>query len=93
MEYFKEFLDSSTIHGLSHIPKTRKFSRVLWTCTVIAGFIFAGYLINESFNSWAENPVKTVTETLPINMMQFPKVTVCPPKNTKTNLNYDLMIM
>ena len=93
MEYIKDFLESSTIHGLSHIAKTRKFFGVLWICTVVAGFVFAGYIINESFNSWAEYPVKTITETLPINNMRFPKVTVCPPKNTKTNLNFDLMML
>ena len=93
MEYFKEFLETSTIHGLSHISKTRKFSRIIWTCTIIAGFVFAGYIIDKSFNSWAEYPVKIITETLSINTMRFPKVTVCPPKNVKTNLNFDLMML
>ena len=31
-----------------------------------------------------------VFTTLPITETKFPKVTVCPPKNTFTNLNYDL---
>ena len=30
-------------------------------------------------------------ETHPITEITFPKVTVCPPKNTYTDLNYDLM--
>ena len=34
--------------------------------------------------------VSTNIETLPITEITFPKVTVCPPKNTLTNLNYDL---
>ena len=33
----------------------------------------------------------TNIETLPIAEAPFPRVTVCPPKNTFTNLNYDLI--
>merc|ERR1712218_595995 len=43
-------------------------------------------------SSWNESPVKTTIETHPIEEITFPKVTVCPPKNTYTNLNYDLMM-
>mgnify|MGYP003328491378 CR=1 FL=1 len=36
--------------------------------------------------------MKTNIETLPITNFKFPKVTVCPPKNTYTDLNYDLLM-
>ena len=49
-------------------------------------------MIYNSFQSWNESPVKTTVETLPISEITFPKVTVCPPKNTYTDLNYDLMM-
>ena len=49
-------------------------------------------LIKVSFDSWSESPVKTTIETLPISEIKFPRVTVCPPKNTFTDLNYDLMM-
>ena len=32
-------------------------------------------------------------KTRPITEITLPKVTVCPPKNTFTNLNYDLMML
>ena len=35
---------------------------------------------------------KTTIETLPISEMRFPKVTVCPPKNSFTDLNYDIIL-
>merc|ERR1712197_179709 len=54
--------------------------------------IGAGALIYESFQSWDESPVKTTIETHPIEDMTFPKVTVCPPKNTYTDLNHDLIM-
>ena len=41
---------------------------------------------------WAESPITTTIETLPISEITFPKVSVCPPKNTFTNLNYDIMM-
>ena len=92
MEGVRTFLESSTIHGLTYISTTRKYARLFWTLVVITGFLVAGYLIHESFDSWSESPVKTTVETLPIADIRFPKVTVCPPKNTFTDLNYDLMM-
>merc|ERR1712197_24557 len=92
MENIRNFLESSTIHGLTYISTTRKYVRLSWVLIVTAGFSGAGYLIYQSFQSWAESPVKTTIETLPITEITFPKVTVCPPKNTYTDLNYDLMM-
>ena len=92
MEGVRTFLESSTIHGLTYISTTRKYARLFWILTVISGFFGAGYLIKESFDGWEESPVKTTIETLPISEIKFPKVTVCPPKNTFTDLNYDLMM-
>ena len=89
----KTFLDSSTIHGLAYISSTRKLARIIWILVVIIGFIGAGVMIHQSFESWANSPVKTTIETRPITEITLPKVTVCPPKNTFTNLNYDLMML
>ena len=92
MEGINTFLESSTIHGLNYISTTRKYVRLLWIFVIITGFSVASLLIKESFDSWSESPVKTAIETLPIAEITFPKVTVCPPKNTFTDLNYDLML-
>ena len=92
MEGVRTFLESSTIHGLSYISTTRKCVRLFWVLVVSTGFTGAGFLIYESFQSWAESPVKTTIETLEISKLNLPKVTVCPPKNTFTDLNYDLML-
>ena len=58
---------------------------------VIFGFSCAGYLINSSYSAWQESPVSTTVETRPISDLDFPTVTVCPPKGSHTALNYDLM--
>ena len=48
-------------------------------------------MIYQSFKSWADAPISTIIETLPISEITFPKIVVCPPRNTFTNLNYDLI--
>ena len=93
MGNLRTFLETSTIHGLAYISTSRKYVKSFWILIVMGGFIGAGVLINQSFENWNESPVKTTIETLPITNLKFPKVTVCPPKNTYTNLNYDLMMV
>ena len=92
MEGVRKFLETTTIHGLSYIATTRKYARVFWLLVVIGGFTCASYLIYESFQSWAVSPIKTTLETLPMSDIRFPKLTVCPPKNTFTDLNFDMML-
>ena len=93
MEGWSEFLKSSTIHGLSYIPITKKHVRLFWIMIVTMSFIGAGFMIYLSFKDWAENPIKTTLKTRPIKEITLPKVTVCPPKNTYTNLNYDITML
>ena len=92
MEGFRTFLESSTIHGLAYISTTRRFSKVFWIITVISGFSIAAFLIHSSFQSWSDSPIKTTVEKMPISKIKFPKVTVCPPRGTFSDLNYDLML-
>ena len=92
MEHLTTYFESSTIHGLAYIATGRKYVRLFWTLVVFVGFTGASVLIYSSFQSWADSPVKTTIETHPISEITFPKVTVCPPKNTYTDLNYDLMM-
>ena len=92
MEGVRTFLESSTIHGLTYISTTQKYARFFWFLVVVAGFVAASLLIKESFDSWLESPIKTTIETLPISDIKFPKLTVCPPRDTFTDLNYDLML-
>ena len=93
MENLMIFLESTSIHGLSYISTSKRHTtRLLWILVVSTGFIGAGVLIHQSFEGWADSPIKTTVETVAIDKMTFPKVTVCPPKNTYTDLNYELMM-
>ena len=78
------------MHGLNYIGSTTKLIRVAWIVIVLSGFSFAGYLIWQSFDNWNQNPVDTTISTHPIEQVTFPKIYVCPPKHTYTNLNYDI---
>ena len=91
MEHLQNFLNTSSIHGLTWISGSERFSKLFWILVVIGGFIGAGFLIHESFYNWNQNPVSTNIETLPISEITFPNITVCPPKNSFLNLNYDVM--
>ena len=90
MENLRNYLEHSTVHGLVYISTTRRLVRFFWILVVLTGFTGAVYLIHTSFKYWQENPIKTTIETRPISEVIFPLITVCPPKGTYTNLNYDL---
>ena len=90
-EDFTAFLSSSTIHGLSYLPTTRRLARLFWLLVVVSGFSTAAYLIVKSFRGWEESPISTSVSVLPITQITFPNLTVCPPRGTFTSLNYDLV--
>ena len=91
MQIFKEFLDTSTIHGLHYISTSRYAIRLFWTCVVLFGLTASGYLIQQSFESWAESPISTAIDSQPTSEVKLPRINVCPPRNTFTDLNVDLM--
>ena len=88
----KEFLESSTIHGLSYIATNRSLARLFWIFVVTTGFTGAAVMIQQSFSSWADSPISTTIETRPITEIDFPNVTVCPPRNSFTSLYPDLVM-
>ena len=92
MSELKSYLEASSIHGLGYISKTRNCVRLFWILVVIGGWTVAAIFLSKSFTNWTKNPVKTIIETHAIESLTFPKVTVCPPKNTYTDLNHDLMM-
>mgnify|MGYP002213879041 CR=1 FL=1 len=85
----QEFLENSTIHGLVHISTAKsKAARVVWVAIVVACFAFAIHMIVDSYKEWQESPVSTTITTHPITELEFPTVTVCPPRGSNTALNH-----
>ena len=85
------FLESSTIHGLAHISTAKSTAaRLAWVTIVVACFAIAISMITNSYKEWQESPVSTTITTHPISELQFPAVTVCPPRGSNTALNQAL---
>ena len=92
MDSIKEFLESSTIHGLVYISSApSKLAKVFWLLVVVAGFSCSIYMINDSYVDWQASPIATSISTHPISQLDFPTITVCPPEGSNTALNYDLV--
>ena len=92
MQILKEFLETSTIHGLAYISNVpSKTGKALWLIIVIAGFCTAGFLINSSYEEWETTPVATSISTHPIANLSLPIITICPPAHSNTALNVDLV--
>ena len=86
---FREFLEKSTIHGLVHISTAKsRTARATWVGIVVACFAIAIYMITSSYKEWHESPVSTTITTHPIKELDFPEVTVCPPRGSNTALNH-----
>ena len=91
MNLMREFLETSTIHGLTHIATARSpLAKAAWEITVTVSFAFSFYMISTSWVEWDKNPVSTTITTHPIDDLIFPKVTICPPNGSNTVLNYVL---
>ena len=92
IQHGRDFLESSTIHGLVHISTGKNaLIRCIWAMIVIACFSYDIYMIENAFQSWADTPVVTSVDTKPINEVTMPEITVCPPPGTNTALNLDLV--
>ena len=47
--------------------------------------------IESSLPSWSDSPVYTSLSTHSISELNFPKITVCPPQDSLTSLNQDIV--
>ena len=91
MEDLKEFLESTTIHGLTYIATAKSIvSKFFWIIIMVLSFVTSIILIESLFSSWSANPVSTTVETKSISKSPFPRVSVCPPVNSLTSQNSDL---
>ena len=51
----------------------------------------ATYLIHGSFSHWADSPFTSTVTKKKINSLDFPKISVCLPRDLGIALSYDLM--
>ena len=92
MDILREFLESSTIHGLAHISTARsKRAKSAWFFGVLVSFSIAIFLIWKTTKEIQDDPFSTAITTHPIGELDFPMVTICPPKGTNTAINNGLV--
>ena len=68
-----------------------KAAKAAWLIIVCFGFLGAFLLISRSYSNWQSSPISTAISTHPLEELDFPPVAVCPPEDSNTALNYDLM--
>ena len=91
MDILKEFLESSTIHGLSYISTSRsKRAKSVWFFCILVSFSIAIFLIGKTTKEIEDDPFSTAITTHPIDELDFPLITICPPEGTNTALNHGL---
>ena len=84
----RQFLQSSTIHGLGHITTSNSWAeKITWMAIVVASFALAISMITSSYKEWQESPVSITLTTHSITELEFPMVTVCPPRGSNTAMN------
>ena len=66
----RDFLESSTIHGLGHISTGKNvLIRCIWGMIVVACFSAGIYMIESAVESWVDNPVVTSVDTKAIEQV------------------------
>ena len=81
VETFREFAESTTIHGFAYMAdKKHSPWRPGWVIVVLIAVIFATYQVVTLYTDWQNAPVITTLETMvqPIQEIKFPAVTLCP---------------
>ena len=72
-----EYCDSTSIHGISYLKSSQNFvEKLLWALIIITCFTLAGLLIFGHFKDSGENPVLTNIETMSVQGLPFPAVTI-----------------
>ena len=57
----------------------------------MVAFSGAFVLINNSYSEWQKSPISTSITTFPLDDLDFPTITVCPPKGSNSALYPDLV--
>uniref|UniRef100_A0A6P7F4A8 Pickpocket protein 28-like isoform X1 n=1 Tax=Diabrotica virgifera virgifera TaxID=50390 RepID=A0A6P7F4A8_DIAVI len=79
--YFKEYCNSTSIHGFKYLAEERSLGeRLLWISLITLAFMGVGYLISQIYAKYTESPVivSFATKESPIYTIPFPAVTICP---------------
>lgn len=73
----KSFLKETSIHGFSHIANDQTIlERVVWSAIMVTAVTTASIMIVQTMNEVYENPLTSSVQSIPINDIPFPAITV-----------------
>ena len=76
-----EYFESTSIHGFSHLRASKTLlGRLLWILIIGSCFSLAALLICESIEEANDNPILTNIETISVQDIPFPAVTIKTPE-------------
>ncbi|CAH1100672.1 unnamed protein product [Psylliodes chrysocephalus] len=87
--YFKEYCNSTSIHGFRYFAESRSLcERLLWLILVLFSLSACVYLIVQTYVKFQESPVivSFATTNTPIYTIPFPAVTICPLSKARSFL-------
>ncbi|CAH1100667.1 unnamed protein product [Psylliodes chrysocephalus] len=87
--YFKEYCNSTSIHGFKYFAESRSLcERLLWLILVLFSISACVYLIVQTYVKFQQSPVivSFATTNTPIYTIPFPAVTICPLSKAKNSL-------
>ncbi|CAH1647309.1 unnamed protein product [Spodoptera littoralis] len=89
-ELMLEYANNTTLHGLPYVTRSglTRLEKVVWLIMFLASMFMCLFLISKVWLKWQTSPViVTVSEQLvPVSMVPFPSVTVCPQSKCKVSV-------
>ncbi|KAK5641667.1 hypothetical protein RI129_010214 [Pyrocoelia pectoralis] len=97
-EYFLQYCETTTIHGMRYVGERGRYfmERLVWTVIIFSVSVICLGLIRHSYLRWRNSPVIVTFESskTSISKIPFPAVTLCPEtKFNKEILNYTNMAL
>ena len=75
---WKEFIDSTTLHGIRYVfMKRRIVIRLIWLVLLLASGGYYIFTVYKAFTKYVSRPINTVVSRTDLNEMDFPAVTIC----------------
>ncbi len=71
------YFEETTVHGFKYVVSANSLvERIFWTAAIVAVLTVSGYLIQSSLRETANNPISTSIETVPVQEVHFPAITI-----------------
>ncbi|KAL1488765.1 hypothetical protein ABEB36_014564 [Hypothenemus hampei] len=89
--YFREYCNSSSIHGFKYFGEKRTYFERIWWFVVFSIVVgVSSYTLFQAYNKWKRSPVIVSFDTKETKIwdLPFPAVTIC-PKSKSQNFLYN----